>query len=93
MVHVLIVPDSSNYDYFLRLFYFVVYRICKHLKRISSSPVELLPLKKTDVNKTTRILSVGSCGVCVLQLRKQIKLFDTQSFSVGFRKVSISAVS
>ena len=61
---------------------FNVYRICKHLKRISSSPVEFLPLKKTDVNKTTRIISVGSCGACILQLRKQIKLFDTKAFQL-----------
>ena len=61
-------------------FNFDAYRICKHLKKISSRPVELLPLKKMNVNKTTRILSVGSCGICVLQLRKQIKLFDTRAF-------------
>ena len=51
MVHVLIVPDSSNYDYFLRLFLFDFYRICKHLKRISSSPVEGLPRKKQKTRK------------------------------------------
>ena len=102
MVHVRIVrivrivPDSSNYNYFLRLLSFDVYRICKHLKRISSSNVELLILKKkqkTDVNKTTRIISVGSCGVCVFQLLKQIKLFDTRAFQLVSKKVSISAIS
>ena len=74
-------------------FNFGVYSICKHLKRISSSPVEHLALKIMGVNKTTRIVSVRRCGACVLQLRKQIKLFETWSFSVGFRKVSISGIS
>ena len=42
--------------------------------------------KKTDVKKTTRLLSVGSCEVCFLQLQKQIKLFDTRAFRLVTEK-------
>ena len=45
-----------------------------------------MPLKETDVNKTTKILSMASCGVCVLQLRKQMKLFDTGAFRLVLEK-------